>query len=363
MTLPLHAPGSGMRRRQHGVSIVETMIGILIGMVVVLAIYNVLSLSESYKRTTTGIADTQVTGLFSQFVMMRELMNAGNGIASGTKDLATCNTVALKPLPAVITDGGGANVSDSIVIYYSTAPHVLSPVTFMLPMASVSDVFQVQSPTGFAANDQVVAIDEGGNCELTKVTAVSVPDAQGVVQISHPNTTMAYPSAAMLMNLGPFGTVNRTQYSIVNNQLAGTDLMTAGAVANPIAQNVVLMKVQYGIDNNANGVIDLWTPADASSGTDYSAAAVQGLTGAALQTRVRSILALRIAIVVRSDDYTDPAKDPAVHLQTATLFNCSANDATCQGRIQLNNTVMAEGFRHRIYETTIPLRNAIWNYK
>ncbi len=50
-------------RRQRGMGIVETMVGILIGMVVVLAVYNVFALAEGYKRTTVGVADAQTTGL------------------------------------------------------------------------------------------------------------------------------------------------------------------------------------------------------------------------------------------------------------------------------------------------------------
>ena len=47
--------------------------------------------------------------------------------------------------------------------------------------------------------------------------------------------------------------------------------------------------------------------------------------------------------------------------QTAWLFNCAANDATCQSRIQIDNTVLNDYSRYRIYETVIPLRNALWN--
>ena len=73
--------------------IVETMVGILIGMIVVLAIYNVFALAEGYKRTTVGVADAQTTGLFAQFVLAREIGNAGTGIALDAANLATCTLV------------------------------------------------------------------------------------------------------------------------------------------------------------------------------------------------------------------------------------------------------------------------------
>ena len=71
------------------------------------------------------------------------------------------------------------------------------------------------------------------------------------------------------------------------------------------------------------------------------------------------IRAVRIAIVVRSDE-PDP-KDPALVGQTATLFDCSTHDAACQGSIAINNAVLADGWRHRTYETIVPMRNAIYN--
>ena len=68
---------------------------------------------------------------------------------------------------------------------------------------------------------------------------------------------------------------------------------------------------------------------------------------------------MRIAIVVRSDE--PDLKDPALVGQTATLFDCSTHNAACQGRIAINNTVLTDGWRHRTYETIVPMRNAIYN--
>ena len=124
-------------RHQAGMGIVETMVGILIGVVVLLVIYNVLSLAEGYKRTTIGVADTQTTGLFAQFVLNREISNSGNGIATGIPDFSVCvngptgpGDWRLKPIPVLITDSGNNNVSDGFVVFYSN--------TFQVPTRSCS---------------------------------------------------------------------------------------------------------------------------------------------------------------------------------------------------------------------------------
>ncbi len=132
----------GSAFRQRGMGIVETMVGILIGMVVLIAIYNVFAVAEGYKRTTVGAADAQTTGLFTQFVLNREIANAGNGISGAAAQLGTCTLVdpnwpspagffagnkAIRPLPVVILDSGNPDLPDSMIITYSTAPHVISP--------------------------------------------------------------------------------------------------------------------------------------------------------------------------------------------------------------------------------------------
>ena len=68
--------------RQRGASIIEVMVGLLIGLIVVAVIYNTLIVAEGFRRSTLGVADAQVTGQLSQFIVGRELSNAGNGVMS-----------------------------------------------------------------------------------------------------------------------------------------------------------------------------------------------------------------------------------------------------------------------------------------
>ena len=169
------------------------------------------------------------------------------------------------------------------------------------------------------------------------------------------------------MNLGQ---INRTQYTVdtgtagKTRQLYSQDV-NIGVVAQPvvpIAQNVMLLKAQYGIDTNGDLSVDCWTSADNSNtcgdGVDYSAAAIGN--NATTAATIRRIKAVRIAVVVRSDE--PDLKDAALNGQSAFLFNCSVNtNAGCPGRIAIDNTTMQDGFRYRIYETTVPLRNMLWN--
>lgn len=387
--------------------IVEVMVGILIGMIVVVAIYNVFAVAESYKRTAVGAADAQTTGLYAQFVLAREISNAGNALSGDGAELASC-TVAdpkwpmpaaplptfgaagakpIRPIPVLIRDGGAATASDALIVTYSTAPRVVSPVLFVdVPMAAAGDPFYVQSPNGFRVNDRIIAYDNTSSCELVRVTSVTPGDSKGdvttgIVKLGYtPNTVALYkPGSASegskVLNLGQAGEAVRTLYDVANGQLRTTDLFGA-APANPIAQNVVLLKAQYGIDCLGNGVVT-WTSATASGvcGNNFTPDDLIDplvFTGPGL-ARIRAI---RIGIVVRSDE-PDLKPDPSLASATrpaVTLFNCSTNNPACQGRIVLpagpvpapgSSTcapaIICDTWRYRTYETIVPMRNAIYN--
>ncbi len=77
--------------RERGAGLLETLVGVTIGLIVVLVIYNLLAVAEGYKRMTTGNADAQITGLISHFVTSQDAANGGNGLSSAYSDLINCN--------------------------------------------------------------------------------------------------------------------------------------------------------------------------------------------------------------------------------------------------------------------------------
>ena len=379
---------------QRGVGIIETMVGLLIGMVVVLVIYNTLIVSEAYKRSTLGVSDAQITGQLTQFVLGRELSSGGNGVMAGIDELARCDEFRLRPIPALIGDGGGPMVSDDITVFYSNSPTIVHPVWFGGAGASPSP-YPVISPNGFKINDWVIATEARSgslNCTLVQVTGITQfpslaayppADVGGRIALTFTlkaGTAFNHTTDSRAVNLGP--RVTRTTYSLNAakqqlDSLDGNPGLAVAATPVPVAQNVVLLKAQYGInaDGDAQGLVDCWTSAVAAgcpNGVDYSKAAFQVVPAPATIVAapsnltfggfIRTVKAVRIAIVVRSDDDVKVDATNATLLnQTAWLFNCAANNATCQGRMQIDRTVLNDYRRYRIYEATIPLRNSIWH--
>lgn len=429
---------------QRGAGMVETMVGILIGLLVVLVVYNMLAVAEGYKRSTQSAADAQVTGLIAHFVSGLAAGNGGNGYTSAYNDLINCHfkedgtpysvdlvnksTDAIKPFSVMIFPGASNDVSDAFIAWEGASPHVLWPVPVRDPSPAPGDPIVVQSPNGFSRPDKTPlptgtapywavmmtnisepANPDFGKCALIQITdASAADDATGQVTLTQgaaPHaTTIAYAGVpindtgtpAYLLNLGPVASAQRVRYDVANNQMRTTNCLTTtgcvGQTPNPIAQNVVLMKVQYGIDTDPPpgpsapyaASVDCWSPADGTCSTGANQdwdpvtlnnAGVPGLgTPAGHPNR---IVAIRIGIVVRSDE--PDVRNPSLFIPTSTtidgkfgtrqpewLFNCPANtNAACQGRVPISQgtaapNVMLDGWRYRVYETVIPLRNSIF---
>ncbi|WP_457324209.1 PilW family protein, partial [Roseateles sp. P5_E11] len=68
------------RAAVRGATLIELMIGLLLGLVVVLVTAQVLSFAEGQKRVTTGGADAQVNGALGLYTLQREIQMAGYGL-------------------------------------------------------------------------------------------------------------------------------------------------------------------------------------------------------------------------------------------------------------------------------------------
>src|SRR5436305_244416 len=167
------------RKALRGFSLIEVMVGIVIGMIAVLVIYQVFAAAEGIKRNTTSAGDAQQNGLLSSFMLSVELMNASNGVASAMQDLGTCPATgsmatSFHPIPVLITAGAGPSDPDQFVVNYSVSNSVIAPAPFTQNAAAGAQ-YVVQSPLGFKVGDLVVAISGGGKCDPSRITSVSAP--------------------------------------------------------------------------------------------------------------------------------------------------------------------------------------------
>jgi len=337
-------------KAQRGFSLIEIMVGIVIGMIAVLVIYQVFAAAEGIKRNTTSVGDAQQNGLLSSFMLHIELANASNGVADAMAQLGNCTAGtsaanSLRPIPILITDGGAD--SDTFVVNYSVAQRRVTPAPVVIQDGASYTV--QHSPMGFTNDDLIIAIpSSSGDCKASRVTAAPVPvvcpvpaDQSGCVKISPVDATVP---AAYLLNMGPKSRGQRVAYDVSSGVLRSTALWDLDGKpipqpTDPIASNIVTMKLVYGIDNGAGGIT--WTPATGQ----WSAESVL----AANNSTLGKIRAVRIGIVVRGEQWDKTLGDQSWHLFEAPVL--------------LNGTVAAANgnYRMRMYETIIPLRNSLFN--
>jgi len=339
-----------LRASQGGGTLVEVLVGMLVGLGVTVVMLGVLAGAEGLKRNATGLAEAQQTGALATFLLGVELANAGHGLAAAASGLADCPdtgaiATTLRPVPLLITAGATDDAPDTVVVNHGGATALAAPMPFAAA-APAGSAYRIRAPTGFAPGDAIVAIGPGGRCAATTAIAVSAPDADGVVDIAHGNATDAFPATAALLDLGPQDGVRRARYDVADGSLRSLDLATPGAVPNPLASGIVNMKLQYGVDTDGDGYLDAW----ASAATPpWDPASVLAAPAAAL-ARIRAV---RLGLVVRSDVHDRAVTGP----YDWVLFDCAEEDkARCPGRLA---GTLPPRWRYRAYETVIPLRNAI----
>jgi hypothetical protein len=273
----------------------------------------------------------------------------------------------------LIADSPSGNTNfDSFAVSYSVASTLVSTVPFTA-LAGLAASYQIQSTGGFHPGDLIVGIQAPNTpnsaCASSTATAVSPPDALGVVTITQTGTALNFTASSVLFNMGPCDRAQKVQYSVANNVLLSTPLLNsnklpaaacgqpvAALVPSPVASNVVVMKAEYGINTSKSPEreLDTWVQATVGGGWDPTT-----LLQAPITT-INQIKAVRIGVIVQSEQFDKTLGD-----YNWVLFDCSdVNKANCPGR--LSGTMPASAtpqgnWRFRKYETIIPLRNSIWN--
>ncbi len=204
-----------------------------------------------------------------------------------------------------------------------------------------------------------------------------------------------------MINLGQDnGPIDRVQYTVdaakrqLNSQVINPAPGVAVQPVLPVAQNVVLVKAQYGIDPTDTNIISAATaPAGFWTSAVPAAANPANTTGVDYSCNNSSNDALfancnfgKNATGPRRRgpaDRFNPHRQGHAHRRrraqrgvrqgsrrwSASRRNTSSTappTPTRPARAASRSTaaaggVLADGYRHRIYETTIPLRNSIWN--
>lgn len=406
--LPRLASPPFPRSRQHGISLVEAMVGMAIGLVASLVIMKSFTASEMFRQNVAGAADSTQTAAIVGARLNMLLEEGGASFVQG-RNVWGCSLLAtksktkllpapslpdpfstfptaLRALPVGILDGGSG--SDIVVVMGGSSGSGNRDIPFSVDALGTSLV--VNNPngvglrdTGAAADDLLLTVPQDvaspGDCQIVQVAStysggaakldgtlkLNVMPAQAAVVAPASYTTIA-------LNAGTYGGLDKAlnskspsafhlgreaapMFSLIsvnaNGELVEYDLLQRrGTDPLPFGENVVLMKARYGVDDGVGGtandnVIDEWVAPNESG---WKLADLMNGNVATVQ-KIDQIKAVRVAVVVRASQQVLSDVKPS----SIVLFSDLSRTRTFT--LELDST--AQRYGYQVFDWVIPLRN------
>ncbi|MER2551634.1 MAG: PilW family protein [Thauera sp.] len=365
--------GAAPQRRVRGISLVELMVGMTIGLIALLVMVQTFFASQGQKANAVSGADATTAGHIALTLLERDLLNAGAGLSATQctqirffdPALGAVSQNDAMAMPVTISADPNAPTalvtrSDRITIrYVEAADAMMANSTLTASMPSPSSTLFASTGIGFAQGDLVLLHDPNGICAVQQIT--QDPGSSGrsggswrfqinpssIYNAPGADTGIFPPSGyqagtGRIMSLGPRGIAEisyQMSYrdagtTLPNADLASSrrDMTTTGTPpSQTLTRDVIALRAQYGWwDRGTNTV---------SFGSTVPAGA-----------QPEELAAIRVGIVVRAGQadrsYTAP--------ETISLFAGDNPLAITLGSSERN-------YRYRTFETVVPLRNTLWN--
>jgi type IV pilus assembly protein PilW len=350
--------------KQHrGMTLVELMVAVVIGMLVVLAASGTLSFMEATKRTSTGGNSALENGVAVLTALEHDVKMAGLGFSALGK--ISCPTINLyyagarrldnAPfMPVVVTAGTAA--PDSIVVTYADTALAAAPSTLFLPMTGPDAEVVMENAGAIAAGDIAVLSNPGSASPCTVISVTSVTDnPPGTIRVGHSSAGAFNPPTAAATFSNPVAypmnaTINQasglawTTYRVSATQRLELVNNLTGDVQ-LLADNVVGLKIQYGV-TAAPGATTIADWVDAKD--DWANPT---------PTQVAQIRAIRVGILLRSSQREKPSLvggdcDATPSVPVAWPDGPAYDYVTADPSWRC--------YRYRSMRTTIPLKNLNW---
>ena len=387
---------SATRSLQQGMTLVELLVAMVIGLGVTLAVATLLVAGENHKRTTTSTNDADQTGAYVVYALDRALRSAGSAIAQSAYPTDTgvlgCkisagtilprttpfpppfansflfgNTANLRIAPVLIGNAASDDgVSDVLVVMGGSG--AAGGVSRPNNGTGSNNSMVLLSTVGFLVNDLALVSEAGqaspADCLLEQVSNNTQPTLTfaGIYYTQTGAVTNLQNMTADTTNtyITPLGNAaaNNVTFQLfgvgANYSLSSYDLLQnqnkwqgfGADVSQPLADGVIQMNAIYGIESTTKpGVIATWAKPN-DPGYDINAVMTNAGT-------MKTIIAVRVALVVRGQYYDKNTVSPT----SLTIFSGYTN----LGGTSLSKNVapLDPHYRYRVFEFTVPLRNML----
>lgn len=405
--------------RQTGLSLIELMVALVVSMVIVGAVFGLMSVSEGRKRTTMSVSDINQSGVFALYQLDKAIRSAGSGYSQNWPLTYGCRlnvnlngTNQILPSPASLPapfDGLSAHLggfrlvpllivqngtplttgsSDAIITMAGNAGYGEIPTEFSntAPTVSGNEVtLSLINTMTFNAGNLVLVADRNntaGNVQpcyigqvkagFTGSVATQLPLAGAYdASVGADGNATNVSATGVAMNLGNVGGGNLPAFGVygvgANNTLMFYDLLQSGGNGNnaiPLADGVMEMHALYGIDPDNSGNVTWQAPTgafDAAKLSDGSQTAAANLY---------AIKAVRIGLILRTSLPERAQQYVASGAAASGVITPTATGAVSPGPLVLfadvptltytrKLTDAEQNYRYRVLEATIPLRNTL----
>ena len=382
-------------RRQRGISLIEVLIGMAIGAIGVVIIFQTVIVWSRHNQSTAAGGDAQAGGTLALFAIERDLKQAGHGFGTAPLPIMGCTVNAydtsgsrtppgfhlstLRPIDIIPGAGGDP---DQIKVLYGNSSFFVESMDFL---SSLPTSKTLRRRGGFRLGDLILVADAGAgaagtaNCSLAEVTSDANPDFltidhaqanyasyyKGAVVPSQfdPAAGPAFPYiAGTIYNLGPQPQL--ASWQVVNSRALqrGELIFNVLPADNQVADGVINLKAEYGVDVNGNTRIE--------PGEWFSTLPVG--------TTWSQVYAVRVALLVRSRQFersADAGSTASVPVTTNkptyfgselelpkefTMKNVNGVADTFSGSPTTPDPLNWRYYRYRVYERVIPLKNMLW---
>ena len=331
--------------RARGFSLIELMIAMVIGLIVILGITQAYLASENRRRTIISDNDSQTAGMLTLYMIEREIRNAGFGIPNSSVLGCTVQAAyagnlgdpgAFPFAPVTITVGANST-PDQVLVLSSTNGAMPLPVKLSAPLAAGDSSISVGVNYFFGPGQLAIIADPANpaQCSLLEIADKAVNSTDLLMSSGPWNQSNAiypaggFPSGSFIFNLGSMS-LKRFFINEADRSLRVTEfrngIVGASSSTRILASGIVAMRARYLFDSS-------------------------GLTGP------QQLLAVRLAIVSRGAQAERPATPGAA---------CSAttDPPKWSDGVSLRILDTAPGwqcYRYKVSETTVAVRNRVWN--